>query len=55
LPVLVLSVPDEVLSAQWTLDEYASEKIVRAIRYIQALLTNRVFGFSILVKVEGRR
>jgi DNA-binding NtrC family response regulator len=52
LPVLILSVRDEALCAQWTPDEYASERITRAIRYIQSLLGNRVFGFSVLVKIE---
>lgn len=64
LPVLILSMHDEILYAQSTLESEAGEyivnqeatkKIIKAVRYIQTLLRCQVFGFTVLVKVEGVR
>ncbi len=64
LPVLIPSMRDEILYAQSTLESEAGEyivnqeattKIIKAVRYIQTLLRCQVFGFTVLVKVEGVR
>ncbi|UCE99336.1 MAG: response regulator [Planctomycetota bacterium] len=61
LPVLILSIDNEVFYCKhplWeqtpnnAIDQQSAEKIVKAIRYIQSLLKSRVFGFTVLVKVE---
>jgi len=61
LPVLVLSVSDEAIYLNHTLQpkakksvisRQATEQITKAIHYIQTLIKNHIFGFTVLVKVE---
>jgi DNA-binding NarL/FixJ family response regulator len=52
LPVLALSLPDELLYAGRAINRGAAEQITTAIHYIQSLLKSRVFGFTVFVKVE---
>lgn len=64
LPVLVLSMHNEILhdrstleagAGEYIVDQEATKQILKAIRYIQTLLRCQVFGFTVLVKVEGVR
>ena len=59
LPILMLSIDDESLYAKhapfeqkskYLINHRATEQIIRAVRYVQSLLENHVFGFTVLVK-----
>ncbi|MCK4753492.1 MAG: response regulator transcription factor [Planctomycetes bacterium] len=61
LPVLVLSIDDELLYAKHAfqgrtkkcvIGQQTKEQIITAINYIQSLLSNRVFGFTVFVNIE---
>lgn len=62
LPVLILAVSDEAIYAEHTLrpkakksviNQQATEQITKAIHYIQTLMKNHIFGFTVLLKVKG--
>jgi DNA-binding NarL/FixJ family response regulator len=61
LPILMLSMHDESFYSKGASQEESKENIINqkeaeqikgAIHYVQSLLRNQVFGFTILVKVE---
>lgn len=61
LPVLILSINDSAAHSERSsqaeaeehlLDEQITEQIIKAVRYIQSLLRNQIWGFTILVKTE---
>ena len=63
LPLLKLSIQDEALRAvravrtqvgEYIINLKTAQKIVEAIRYIQALLNSGLCGFTILVTVDGK-
>ncbi|MHC4474926.1 MAG: response regulator [Planctomycetota bacterium] len=49
LPVLILSLANASRSAEAVLNPEAGEKVMRAIQYIQSLLSSRIAGFTVLV------
>ena len=62
LPVLILSMEDEVLYAEsfsvtdqreYVVKKNATQKITRAIQYIQTLLNNHFLGFTVLVRIDS--
>jgi len=60
LPLLILSVPLELITSKdivstdgkEIVNQQTIEQIRKAIDYIRTLLANRVFGFTVLVKIE---
>jgi len=60
LPLLILSVPAESTKSTNTVSTdteeiinlQTSEQITKAIDYVKTLLANRVFGFTVLIKIE---
>jgi len=62
LPVLILSMEDEALYAEsvsvtdqkeYIVKKNATQKITKAIQYIQTLLNNRFLGFTVLVSIDS--
>jgi len=61
LPVLILSMDNRTACAErslraeaeeYPLNEQVTERIIKAVRYVQSLLRSRISGFTILVKIE---
>ena len=61
VPIVLLSVYDEALHAENTLqaktteslfNREATEQIIKAIRYVQSLLRNKIFGFTLALRIE---
>jgi len=61
LPVLILSMDNRAACAERSqqseaeghpLNEQVTERIIKAVHYVQALLRSRISGFTILVKTE---
>ena len=61
VPIVLLSVYNEVLHAEKTLqaetteslfNREATEQIIKAIRYVQSLLRNKIFGFTLALRIE---
>ena len=63
ISVLILKMHDEafyvedplqVAEQEHIVNEQATEQIIKAVRYVQFLLRNQIFGFTVLVEAEGR-
>ncbi|MHC4456116.1 MAG: response regulator [Planctomycetota bacterium] len=63
IPVLILKMHDEVFyvedpsrvtKQECIVNEQVAEQIIKAVRYVQALLRSKIFGFTVLVEVERR-
>lgn len=63
LPLLKFSIQDEALRAaravraqlgEYIINRKMAQKIVEAVRYVQSLLNSGVYGFTILVEVDGK-
>ncbi|MHC4637025.1 MAG: response regulator [Planctomycetota bacterium] len=62
LPIILLSRNDSTFNAEHTLqaatkesfaNKQATEQIIKAIRYAQSLLRSQIFGFTLVVNLEG--
>ncbi|MBW8039952.1 MAG: response regulator transcription factor [Planctomycetes bacterium] len=61
LPVLILKMNDEALyvkrasqagTQEYVINDEATEKVIKAVRYVKSLLKSRIYGFTVLVKLE---
>lgn len=61
LPVLILKMNDDALyvkrasqagTQEYVINDEATEKVIKAVRYVKSLLKSRIYGFTVLVKLE---